>query len=104
MAKLGLRERLFWWFVDDVLKYDKNKKLNLPLKILYFFFFPLMAIHYAVGKQEGYQYDTRTWIIHGMRYSDEIFKHFSYGGDELFKIVKRENGLITIDKIDQNNK
>jgi len=98
MGEPTLRQKLFWWLVYTVLKYDEGKMLNAPLKILHFLFFPLMTIHYQVGKHNGYQWESGIWIIHGMNYSDEIFKHFAFGKDELFKIVERKNGLVTIEK------
>lgn len=98
MGEPTLRQKLFWWLVRDVFKYDEGKMLNIPLKILHFIFFPLMTIHYQMQKHNGYQWETGIWIIHGMNYSDELFKHFAFGSDELFRIVKREDGLVTIEK------
>ncbi|MFA5715199.1 MAG: hypothetical protein WC998_05640 [Candidatus Paceibacterota bacterium] len=98
MGQPNLREKIYWWFVYSVVKYEEGKMLNLPLKILHFIFFPLMTIYYQIGKHNGYQWETGIWIIHDMKYSDAIFKHFAFGDGCWYRVVKREDGLVTIEK------
>ena len=92
------RRKFFWWFVYNVAKYEEGKVLNLPLKILHFIFMPLLTIHYQIGKRDGYQWQSNVYIIHGMTYSEPLFKHFAYGDDCWYRVIKRENGIITIER------
>lgn len=70
---LGLKER-FWFKVKrDIIHHPEGKVLSLPLKLLYTILFPLKRLHYSVANKEGYQWESDSWIIHGILYPDEIF-------------------------------
>jgi hypothetical protein len=99
MGKMSVRSRFFWWLVYRVLKYEEGKMLNLPLKVLHFIFMPLLTIHYQMQKHHGYQWHKNTWIIHGMEYSDLLFKHFAVGDDSLYRVIRRDDGIVTIQRV-----
>ena len=104
-SKVSLRKHFWWWFVFEFIKYPEGRILNKPLKLLHIVLFPLKSIYYSMQKNDGFQWESNIWIIHGIRYSDILFKHFAVGDDESFSIVRREtNGapIITIIKNKQN--
>ena len=73
--------------------------MNLPLKILWTILFPLRRIRWAQEKYEGLDWKRNVWTIHGIKYSDKLFSHFAFGDDKWFRIIKRENGLVTIETV-----
>lgn len=103
MNKLKLKSKLWFWFMGTVIKYPEGDMYNLPMRILFTIIFPIKVLYYRIQKQEGYQLRNDTWIIHGIEYSDAIFKHFTFGDDKSYKIIKREDGIITIQTQNQKN-
>lgn len=92
------RLRLFDWILKKV-KHPDGMVLPFWLRCLHCLLFPIQFFYYTVGNKHGYQLMTDTWIIHGKSYSDALFRHFTIGGDETFKIVKRDNDTITIQRV-----
>lgn len=88
------------WF--NLLKILKFKEGDLIPKWLYpirFLLFPVDYVCHLCSECSGYDFITDVWTIEGVKYSGNLMRHFGYGKDELFKIIKRENGVITIEKI-----
>ena len=54
--------------------------------------------------KNGYQADRDTWVIHGVEYSDHLFKSWSKNGipiGTIFELIERdENGVITLKEIE----
>jgi len=96
MQEPSLRQRFFNWLVYDIFKVPEAQILPTPLKILYAIVFPLKWVYFTQAKYVGYQWDRQVWIIHGMQYSDALFRHFAYGDDRWYRVIKREDGIITI--------
>lgn len=90
MNKPGIRLRAFERYLE-ITGHNPGEMLRRHQRIVYTVLFPIRSLHYSVERKEGYQVDKNTWIIHGVEYSDELFRHFAYGGDETFRIIKRDS-------------
>lgn len=98
MKPLTLKEKFWWWYVFDVIKHPEGEVYSLHLKIFFTILFPIKAIRYTGETKEGYQWLEDTWLINGMRYSGVLFRHFAYGDDCWYKVIKREDGVVTIER------
>lgn len=66
--------------------------------------FPLSFFYWRLSKHNGYQYETDSWLIHGVRYSGDFFRTFSLpSGDRVFRFA-RENETIIIEQVDLGDK
>jgi len=61
--------------------------------------FPLDYFYYTIGKNKGYDIYTDPWKIHGITYSDELLRDVSMLYNGVFRVVKRENGCVTIERL-----
>lgn len=69
------------------------------MHVVRFLLFPIDYIFWHHSTRTGYQLETDTWMIDGQRYTAKLFRYFAAGSSETFRIVKRENGCITIETI-----
>jgi len=99
---MGIKNKIWFWFLEDIVKHPEATIMPTWLKAVYSVFYPLKALRYITQNEEGYQYQSNTWLIYGQRYSDEMFRHFAFGGSETFKIVRREDGVVTIKKLNNS--
>lgn len=100
----GLRLRFHRWLLK-VSGVPENEKLPRWLIFCFALLFPIQYLVIKAGKNHGFQAETDTWKVFGKEFTSEFFLHMAFGSDEVFRIVSRENGLITIEKlIVQNGK
>ena len=83
--------------------FGEGEKLPWYLIVIKCLLFPVDAICY---KYSPIKYDlfTDTLTIDGVRYSRTLFRAWALGGlplGQLFRIISRENGVVTIEKIDE---
>lgn len=97
MKDKNIRRRFFFW-VKQILRHPEGQILSVPLRILFVVLFPLKSILLYVGEREGYRWQSNVWLIYGIRYTDELFRHFAFGDGSCFRIVKRENGIVTVER------
>ena len=98
MGELSYRGKLYRWIIIDVINHPDGLILPSWIMFIYAILFPLKYFYYRISKGEGYQVESDTWKIHGYTFSSEFFIHLAYGGDDSFKIVSRDNGIITVKK------
>ncbi len=91
------RVRLFKYILEKA-KHEPWMILPAWLLTIRAILFPLDFIAWKAGKKHGYIWSENVWVIHGKEYSDELFLHFSVGGNELFKIIENDN-VVCIEKI-----
>jgi len=98
MSKPQLRERLFWWIMDSTNSYHPGDIIPSWLKIIRRVLWPIKEMYYSIQDKEGFQPLSNTWLIHGMCYSDAIFRHLAYGDNSWYRVVDRKDGLAIIEK------
>ena len=91
-----MRQSLYLFIIRRLLKTEEGMKLTRMGRVIWRCLFPLKALYYKVADKEGYQPISNTWIIHGMRFSDDAFIFMKESG--AFKVTQR-NGVITLIKI-----
>jgi hypothetical protein len=92
----------FWHWILATINYPEAKILNLPLRILWVFFFPIKTITYHTYKSHGFDWKSQTWNIHGIKYSDSLFRNLGIAKlNEPFMIIQKEDGLITIKHLEE---
>jgi len=98
--KNNLRMRLLRWLVRRMFKVPEGKVLPWYLVILHHMLFPLDWIRYSQNNRFHYDFDRDTFTVFGLKYAAAYFESFTLEPvGTLLKIVKRENGLITVEKI-----
>lgn len=71
-------------------------------KVIFALLCPLRYLCYNLQAIEGYQWQSRTWKIYGVKYSHVMFKFFAedyLNTGAYFKFIKKENGVITLERI-----
>jgi len=48
--------------------------------------FPLKALHRCMGKNHGYQWETDTWLIEGVKYSGKAMRALANADGETYRI------------------
>ena len=91
-----MRQSLYLFIIRRFLKTEEGMTLTRMGRVIWSCLFPLKALYYKVAEKEGYQPISNTWIIHGMRFSDDAFLLMKESGT--FKVAER-NGGITFTKI-----
>lgn len=80
---------------------ERIPRLAIPF---YFILWPSRIIDILRPRIGSIQYDwnTETYTIYGMKYSDELFREMSEDGipiGDKFEIVSRKDGLVTINRL-----
>jgi hypothetical protein len=92
-----LRRKIFNWFRRNA---PEGQALNWRLLIIYCLLFPIKALKWQLEKGDGYKWQSGVWVIHGMRYTDQLFEGFAFWDvGSKFKIVKRDEGYVTIERL-----
>lgn len=80
-------------------KHHEGMILPLWLLIIRAILFPLDFFYWKYSLTSGYQWQTDTWKIHGVRYSGSALIHLAESQGEVFKIT-RKNGFVTLERLD----
>ncbi len=91
---------MIWDWILEKAKHPQATKLPIWLRHVYTILFPLLSFYWYMNKSNGYQPMTNVWLIHGKKYSDNIFRHFTIGSDNTFKIIHSDD-VVTIQVIDK---
>lgn len=92
---LNTKEKFWKWFYEKILKIEIGTKLNKWQLIIFFILFPIKAIRFYPSKQNGFDVREMVWYVNGMKIYQDFFNHIAFGQD-WFKIIKREDGIVTI--------
>lgn len=70
-----------------------------PFVWLHYLLFPLKSFYWRMNEGgEGYNLETGIWTIHGLQFEDSYFLHLALEQKEWFRVIKTEDGIITIEK------
>lgn len=65
--------------------------------------FPLEFLHWYMARASGYQFETDTWLIHGVRYSDRALHRLSKSSGEIYRI-HRAGDVVTLEVVEDFSK
>ncbi len=65
--------------------------------------FPLEFFHWYMTRARGYQFESDTWLIHGVRYSDRALHRLSKSNGEIYRI-NRTGDVVTLEVVEANSK
>ena len=91
-----LRLKIWHWFRARF-SVPEGQMLPFWQRVVYACLFPLQYFYWRMSEKHGYDLQTDTWCIHGVKFSGIFFRHFAVGEDGVVRIVK-EKGLVTIEK------
>jgi hypothetical protein len=57
---------------------------------------PIDFLYWKLSKTRGYQPESDTWLIYGVKYSDMFFRLFSRADGEVYRVT-RKGDLITLE-------
>ena len=100
MEDMKWNQRLARWLVRDVLKVPECAEVFGLARCIIAILQPVRYIVHMHNKKEGYNLFRDIWNIEGLQFSGELMRHFGYGSDELFRIIERGDGVITIQKVE----
>ncbi len=102
MRKLRLRKKIYFK-IKRFFKIPEGSLLPKYMIALKCILFPLQMFYsFTIRNMIIEDFATDSFEIFGMKYSAELFRSFAEGGLNLnvsFIIVKRGNGVITIEKV-----
>lgn len=105
------RKLKYYRLVFDRFKLDEGKLLPWWAVVIRFIFMPLDTLKHLVLRMllkdrmvGGYNVMYDYWDIEGVRYSGELFRAFGlWNLNTEIKIVKRNDGLVTIEKVNKGD-
>ena len=88
---------LLWRFA--VKNHPEGTILTKPLLALRALLYPLDYFYWKMSKTRGYQIESDTWIIHGVRYTGAALVALSKAQGEVFRIT-RIGECVTFERLD----
>ena len=61
--------------------------------------FPQEMLGHFLSRSNHYDVRTNTWLIHGVRYHDELFRRFAAPDEKGLYRFKRKGELVTIERV-----
>ena len=61
--------------------------------------YPLDFFYWKMGENRGYQWQSNTWDIHGVRYTDEALRTLAEAQGETYRIT-RNGECVTLERVD----
>ena len=90
--------RKFIWELA-VRKHPKGRLLIKPLLVLRSILFPLQSFYWQMHKTRGYQWESDTWEIEGIRYTGAALRALAESQGETYKIT-RTGGCVNVERVD----
>ena len=72
--------------------------LPIWLQVIHAVLYPLDYLYWRLGEARGYQWESDTWVIEGVRYSGEALRALAAAQGEVYKIT-RTGDCITVARI-----
>ncbi len=82
-------------------KHPEGCVLTRPLLILKAILYPLEWFYWHMGKARGYQYESDTWDIEGIKYTGKAMRLLANSQGETYRIT-RVGYCITLERVDVN--
>lgn len=90
-----MRDSIWRWFRHF---YVEGELLPPWMVIIRAALFPLDTLYWKLSKARGYQLESDTWLIHGVRYSDEALRLLARSVGEIYRI-ERTADVVTLYRI-----
>lgn len=92
-----VRDRL-WRFA--VRNHPEGMVLTKPLKFVRAILYPLDTFYWRMRKARGYQWESDTWIIYGVRYSSVSLMALAEARGGTYRIT-RNGECVTLERINE---
>ena len=92
----NMRNKLWDFFTRN---HPDGAILTRRLRIIRALLFPLDALYWKLSKSRGYQYESDTWVINGVKYSGKALRTLSHATGDVFEIT-RDNDILVVRRID----
>jgi len=80
--------------------HPEGELFSRPLLALRWLLYPLSTFYWRMSLNNGYQYDSDVWVIHGVKYSDMFFADLSRSAGGTYTITNT-NGVIHVRRVGQ---
>lgn len=80
-------------------KHPEGRILPLWLLVIRASLYPLDFFYWKVSENRGYQWQSNTWNIHGVKYSDEALRALAEAQGETYR-VSRTGECVTLERVD----
>lgn len=77
----------------------EGEVLTNRLKAIRWVLYPLETFYWSMGRSRGYDWQTDTWLIGGVRFSTDFFMALNESIGDTFMVV-RENSVLSFMRID----
>jgi len=100
---MDIRQRFYEWVGFDVFKLKLGQMLPWYMIALRYVLFPVDTLYWRLSQTRGYQLRSNSWLIEGCHFSNYFFQMLCREKTPTcwFRVVKRENGYIEIERRDQ---
>jgi len=100
---IKIRNKIFRFLARKIFKIPEGNKLPWYVLIVKFILFPL---HSYCASQNGIRYDfcTDTYIIEGMKYTEDLFRSWADGGmktGQLFRIIRTSSECFAVEEVEE---
>lgn len=92
----AIRARFWRWLRRGV---PSGELLPSRLIIARALLFPLDFLFWKLSRSRGYQIETDTWLIYGVRYSAELFRTIATPSAKMWRIVARDGDVVTVEEV-----
>jgi len=80
-------------------RHNEATVLSKPLLILRAILYPLDFFYWKMSDRRGYQWESDTWIIGGIKYTGATLRALSEAKGEVYKITAK-NGCVNLERLD----
>lgn len=80
-------------------KHPEGMILTRWLMVVRAVLYPLDSFYWKMSKSRGYQWQSNTWNIHGVRYTDDALRNLAESQGETYRIT-RTGECVTIERLD----
>jgi len=96
VGRLVVRARLWEWASA---RHSEVVILPRWLLVIRATLYPLDFFYWKMSKSRGYQWQSNTWNIHGVRYTDEGLRALADARGEIYRIT-RTGESVTLERVD----
>lgn len=91
----NMRESIWMWVSRN---HPEGMVLTKWLYLIKAILFPLKFFYWKMSKAHGYQWETDTWNIEGVRYTGDALKAIAKAQGETYRIT-RINNYVTFERV-----
>lgn len=83
---MNLREKLWMYAIRS---HAEGTMLTKPLMLVRAALFPLDTLYWKMSRNTGYQWESDTWNIHGVKYTGKALLDLSQAQGEIYRVTRK---------------